>query len=162
MIENKTEFLTNHYIKNRKKFINRYGKILGDASEDVVHDAYERVLRYFDSFTGSETDFDNWFALILKNAFKDYCKFEKGFSTVDLDEFDFEGSKHSGYYNKWYSEIEKLIETKQEHHAEILRMYFKFQYTPRDISRITPNEYKNIHQVILRFKNELKALYEIK
>ena|SRR5690606_24505179 len=142
--------------------MNRYAKILGDNSEDVVHDAYERALKYFDSFTGDAADFENWFSLILKNAFKDYCKFEKGLSTVDLDEFDFQGAECSGIYDRMFVEVDKLIEKKPEHHAEILRMYFKFQYTAMDISKITPNTYKNVHQVITRFKDELRKLYGVK
>ena len=56
-------------------------------------------------------------------------------------------------------EIFELINTKSEVQIEILNMYFKQEFSAKDIAAITEHSYSKTHQIIQRFRNELKELY---
>lgn len=154
------EFVSDHYEKNRKRLLNRIKFAVGSdaAAEDVLHTAYERVLRYAESFNGE--NFDNWHSLIVRNAIRDHLAEENGYAPIDLDEFDFEGSTCSGYIDKINREILSLIDKKEPAIKEILLLHFKFGYAPVDISAITEYKYPRCHITIKRFRDELKELYQ--
>lgn len=153
------EFITTHYLKNKTRFMRRlYGATKEDAkSEDILHEAYERALRYWPKLEGQ--DFEKWFSMVLQNALRDYMREEKGRSYEELDEFDHQGADCEGWMNKVYEEVEALIDSKPSAHAEILRMHYKFGFSPMDISRITEYSYDKSHKVIYRFREQLRKRY---
>jgi DNA-directed RNA polymerase specialized sigma24 family protein len=57
-------------------------------------------------------------------------------------------------------EVFELIDTKSEAQKEVLNLYFHQEYSAIDISRITHINYSTAHQIIQRFRNELKELYK--
>lgn len=156
------EIVRDHYIKNRLKYIKQLHNVCGGifGAEDVLHDSYERVLKYYSSFNGE--DFDRWVSVIVKNALRDYLKAERGHTTITIDEFEYEGAVCLGYYGKVYDEVNAIINSKPTHQAEILRLHFQHDMSAIDISRIMDEKYKTIHQIISRFREEMKELYKDK
>jgi predicted DNA-binding protein YlxM (UPF0122 family) len=54
----------------------------------------------------------------------------------------------------------ELITTKSLMQQEILTLFFEQDYKPIDISRCTQHSYSKCHQIIRRFRQELKDLYQ--
>ena len=149
-----------HYILNRNKFVKRMYFRSGNSAmaEDIVQTAYERAIMY-----EAPTDlriFDAWFSTILNNCLRDAQAEEKGYSYRDEEaEETTEDISCPHYPSRVMAEIYELINTKSVGQIEILTLFFKQEYSAIDISRITTNSYAKTHQIIQRFRNELKELY---
>lgn len=147
------EMIEAHYTKNFKNLSKRYVRALGSvhASEDVVQEAYERALRYWESFQETE-EFDNWFALVLKNAFKDYLKREKG-EFVDLDSIPEEAIECSRTSER---DLKIMLEGMHPDHKDILTMYIFKGFYPREIEMLTEYSAAKINKVIHRFRKQME------
>lgn len=126
-------------------------------AEDVLHDAYERAIRYADSFKGD--NFDGWFNTIVNNARKEHLAAARG-QTVEFDEEEEDGTPCLYYNERIMDEVFRLIDTKNEIQREILSLHFKQEYLPIDISRVTDYNHSSCKQVIKRFRDELKQLFQ--
>jgi RNA polymerase sigma factor (sigma-70 family) len=153
--------IESHYVKNRDRIIKRVSFRIGNnfhGAEDIVQTAYERAIRYHRSFSGNL--FDNWFSTILNNCLREYQNAERGYVQQDENEEDVgEGSECPSYPRYIMREVFELINTKSDAQMEVLNLFFKQEYTAVDISRITSIPYGRAHQIIQRFRNELKELY---
>lgn len=157
----KSSQIEKHYLNNYNRLVKmvlfRAGSIW-DA-EDVVQSAYERSMRYYKVFP--EAEFDLWFGRLLNNVLRDHKSAERdwlrGFGQVE-DEDETHGSCPH-YPEAILREVFDLISTKSEIQIEVLSYYMKHELSAKDISEITDYPYKRTHQIIQRFKNELKELY---
>lgn len=149
-----------HYKENRQKLVKvmtwRAGTVEG--AEDIVQTAYERAIRYRRSYDGD--NFNKWFSTILNNCLREYKNEEKGYSTLETIEEESETIDCPHYDYQIMREIYELIDTKSEIQQEVLNLFFKQGYASIDIARITDYSYANCHQIIQRFRNELKMLYK--
>lgn len=152
------EQLEQHYKENRVKLLKRLTFRAGTEwdAEDILHDAYERAIKYASSFDGRE--FGPWFNTIINNALKEHKNASKGHH-IQFDEEEEEGTPCSQYSEQAIREIYQLIKTKAPVQQEILNLHLKQEYSAIDISRITDYTYSNCHQVIRRFREELKGKY---
>lgn len=155
------KFIEKHYNNNRDKLIKRMTFRTGSnfhAAEDIVQTAYERALRYVDSFDGDV--FDKWFSTIINNCLREFKNEEKGYAPIDEGaEEEAESMSCPHYSAQIMKEIIELIETKSDTQIEVLKPYILHEYTAIDIARISEIPYGTAHQVIQRFRNELKELY---
>ncbi len=153
--------ITQHYVKNKDRIIKRISFRIGNnfhGAEDIVQTAYERALRYHNSFNGGM--FDKWFSTILNNCLREYQNNERGYIQPDEDDEELvESIECSHYPSHIMREVFELIDTKSDVQMEVLNLYFRQEYTAIDISRITMINYSTAHQIIQRFRNELKELY---
>ena len=153
------EEVEKHYRENAarlaKKMSWRAGSIEG--GEDVIQEAYYRALKYIHGFRGE--DFGPWLNTIINNSLREYKNAEKGYSVVSEEEIEEESYECPSYYQHIMRDVLALIETKSDVQREVLGLYFKQQYNPKAISQITNVRYKACHQIIQRFRNELKELY---
>jgi len=148
-----------HFRDNRQRLVKRMSYRAGSpaAAEDIVQESYYRALKYHRSFDGK--NFDNWFSTILNNTLKEYKNSEKGYSAAEYEEDEGDGTPCQMYPSRVMVQIFELIETKSLVQIEVLMLYFHQEYTAKDISVITSHTYSQVHQIILRFRNELKDLY---
>jgi RNA polymerase sigma factor (sigma-70 family) len=148
-----------HYKDNYRKFVKRMTFRAGSEfdAEDIVQDAYERAIRYSNKAT--VLNFDKWFNMLLNNSLKDFKSNEKGFSSSVFDEDENEGTACDNYPSRIVIEINQLIETKSVAQIEVLNLWFKEEYSPVDISRITLHSHSSARQIIKRFRDELRGLY---
>ena len=153
------QLIEQHYKDNHNRFIKRMTFRAGTEwdAQDIVQDAYERALRYYKSFDG--TNFDKWFSTILNNSLKDFKSKEKGFATSEFDEEFDDGTPCLHYPSRMVVEITDLISTKSVVQMEILTLWMKDEYSAKDISMVTPHSHSNCKLVIKRFKDELRGLY---
>ena len=148
-----------HYIENYQKLAKRMGFRAGTQwdGEDVVQEAYARALKYHKSFNGD--NFDRWFSTVLNNTLKEHKNMMKGHTTVEYEEDEAEGTDCTLYPRRVMKEVFELIDTKSVVQMEVLKLFFEQEYTAKDISKITPYSYAMTHQIIQRFRNELRDLY---
>lgn len=148
-----------HYRENFNKLVKRMAFRVGEewGSQDVVHEAYARALRYIDSFDGR--DFNRWFTTILNNCLREHKNNEKGLTHQSFDEDDVDGTPCTHYPDRVIQEISDLIDTKSVAQIEVLSLHFKQGYSARDISKITEHQYNAVFKMIMRFRNELRDLY---
>lgn len=155
-----TSVVETHYRANH----NRLVKILTfragtpEDAEDVVQEAYARSLKYFKSFNGE--NFNRWFTSILNNCLRELKNVQKGHAADLFEEEEADGTQCPHYANEILKEIRAMIEKKNPDHRMILSMHFDHEYSAIDISRLTEFSYAKCHQVIQRFRNELKSIYK--
>lgn len=148
-----------HYVANRRKYLKTFTFRAGtpEAAEDIVQEAYERVLRYRHSCSPREAD--KWIRTVLNNCLRDFKNQEKGHVAEEFEEESAEGTTCPHYEEHVMKEVYELIDTKGPIHQEILHLFFRYEYNAADISRITDHSYSNCHKIIHRFRQELRELY---
>ncbi len=152
------DLIETHYRDNRFKLVKRMSFRAGDYAEDVVQEAYARAIKYFSSYK-PEYSLDAWFSRILNNALKEHKNSEKGFAAMSFEEEEQDGIPCNRFAEKVVKEIYELIDTKSVVSMEVLTYHFRFGYSGKEISEISDHSYSNCHQIINRFKQELKDLY---
>jgi RNA polymerase sigma-70 factor, ECF subfamily len=146
-----------HYVENRRKFVKRMTFKAGtpEDAEDVVQEAYTRAIKYQKSFDG--TNLDRWFSTILNNTLREFKNIQKGYAAIEYE--DEEEAVEYVYPNRIMSEVYEMINKRPLLQKEILTLFFHHEYSAKDISNLLPYSYAQIHQVIQRFRNELKEIY---
>jgi len=154
------EILEDHYRNQRHKYVKRMSWRAGDvfAAEDVVQEAYARAMKYYGSFTGDIEDFGRWYNTIANNCLREFKNAEKGYSPVEAEPEE-ESYDCIGQHKHRMRDLFRLIETKTPAHVEVLTLYFKQEYNAKSISEITQYSYAMCHQIIFRFRNELREIY---
>jgi RNA polymerase sigma factor (sigma-70 family) len=149
-----------HYRDNFQKLVKKWGFRTGSVQggEDVVQTAYERAIRYRGSCDPAR--FGQWFNMLLINAFRDYRALENGYSSLEDLEHEEEIAECSSFPEHILREIYELIDTKSVDQIQVLTMHFKYGYSALDISKQTDFSYAKCHQIIQRFRNEIKELYK--
>lgn len=153
------QVITDHYNANRNMLAKRFAWRAGtpEGGEDVVQEAYYRALKYAGSFNGDE--FGKWFNTILNNCLREHKNAEKGYSPVEVDAEE-EGYECPTYVRHVMKDVFDLISTKSVDQIEVLTLYFRQEYNAKAISEITEHSYAKTHQIIQRFREELKELYQ--
>lgn len=156
------ETIQKHYEANFNMLVKRYTFRAGTVwdAEDAVQDAYERAIKYFDSFNPEQSSFGAWFSRIVSNALKDQYAKTMGRNEVEFEEDFVDGVPCSRYEDKIVAEIAERIAVRKPHIAEILRLFFVKGYGAKDISRIVESNHVAVNQTIFRFRRELEALYK--
>lgn len=149
-----------HYIENRQKLVKRMLFRSGseEDAEDIVQEAYLRAILYHKSFNGDM--FDKWFSTILNNCLREQKNIQSGHSADQFIEEEADGTGCPHYSEHVMREVYELINTKSLVQQEVLNLFFQQEYSAVDISRITMYSYSQCHQIIQRFRNELKELYQ--
>lgn len=152
--------ITEHYVANRQKLVKRMSFRAGstEAAEDIIQEGYYRALKYYASFNGD--NLDRWIGVIINNALREHKNQEKGYTPVEYDELDMEGTPEINYPRHVMREVFELIDTKSPVQIEVLRLYFQQEYSAKDISELTEYTYAKCHQIIQRFREELRTLYK--
>lgn len=152
--------LEKHYEENFSKLVKKMSFRAGTqwAGEDVVQMAYERAIRYRHSCDPERIG--QWFNTILNNALRDYRNAENGYTSLDDVTEEAETADCPHYPERIMREIYELIGTKSDVQREVLLMHFKQDFSAIDVSRMTSYSYAQCHQIIQRFRNELKEIYK--
>jgi len=126
---------------------------MGADAEDVLQETYYRCIKYFPSYN-KDSDFDKWFNKILYNVIKDF-KADRGGLVVDIDPDYLEQciTPSEGDYGRL---IDKLKKGLGDSHQEVIDLYYKYGYKPREIKQVVELSLTNITTIISRFKKELE------
>lgn len=136
-----------------KKLSRRAGSI--ENAEDVVQSAFERAIRYMDSYDPSRS-FDLWFNRILVGCMADLKREEKlqGMSGTELEE-TLDGDKDEMYVRAVLDQAQDIINSMGKEDAEILTLYFPLNYTLLDVRRVTGKSLSECKYAIKRFNDKL-------
>jgi len=147
-----------HYRENKNRYMKRLTFRAGTEwdAEDILHDAYERALKYAPSFNGD--DFGAWFNTIVNNALRDHMNASKGYF-VSIDDIDEEAIPCPHYTDRVLEEVYEIIKSKPTVQREVLTLHIKQDYAAIDVSRITDYSYTNCRQIIHQFRKEMKQRY---
>ena len=148
-----------HFNEQRTKTLKRLGFQAGtpQAAEDILQESYYRALKYYNSYDGR--NFNHWFNRIVQSCFIDFKNEENGYIPEDPDAEE-EMINCPSYPSHIMGEVYELIDTKSAVQIEVLNMYFKYEYSAKDIAAITEHSYAQCHKIISRFREELKELYK--
>lgn len=147
-----------HYRKNHFNLVKRMSFRAGDAAEDVVQEAYARALKYYKSYD-PKFPFDVWLKRILNNCLKEQKNLEKGHIAISFEEEEQDGTVCNQFSEQMVAEIGDLIDTKSAVAKDVLHYHFNQGYTAKEVSELTEYTYSNCHQIIRRFREELREIY---
>jgi len=151
-----------HYLDNYRRrlkiLVNRAGSI--SNAEDVLQDAYERALRYRNSFDPDAQELDAWFNTIANNALRDFKQSERrmGMSVEYAEERD-EGVPLADWEEDMIEAVKKDIACKNVMVRQALYLYFFKQYKPREIAQILDMSNCYIRTSVKEFKQQVVAKY---
>lgn len=150
-----------HYREHSAKLIKRYTRPLGSeqASEDVVHEAYARALKYFDRWDQTQP-FEPWFAGLIKNAFRDQLSENRGITFEPIEDFDFTTIADTSRIDDLKEALRVEIAKEPEDRQIVLKLYFFGGYTGREISHVTPFTQGNIRKMIYQFRHKFLKDYK--
>lgn len=154
-------FIDTHYRENYKKSVNRMLGRVPDRSrhlaEEVVQEAYYRVIKYFDNYKPSKEGFEPWFNRILFNCANDCKSKERSRGVVDnnvnvehvLEEisFDIDTKIYLKNYLKGKSEIENTI----------LTLVFFKGLTTKEVSECIGKSDGAVRMILMRFRKDLRG-----
>lgn len=150
--------IESHYKDRYASLVKSMSFKLGNhhLAEDTVQEAYYRAMKYRNSCQPER--FDQWFTTVLRNCIRDTLREQEG-RPGPLEDDD-SGTECTSYPNKVMSEIVDLIQQMEGSQREVLELHFMREYKPIDISRVTDSSYAKTHQIIQRFRNDLKDRYK--
>lgn len=155
--------LEQHYLDNYRRNIGAMARATGSvhAAEDILHDAYEKVLTYGYAFDGGRP-FDYWFNTILRNCLRSWIRSERvqGMS-VEIED-DTLGGEECGM------ETAQLLKTLKEEieqmentlHKDVLTLHFVHEVRIVDIPILLEISLSNAKKVVSRFRAKITEKYK--
>jgi RNA polymerase sigma factor (sigma-70 family) len=143
-----------------KRFTNRAGSVWN--AEDVVSEGFARALTYADSYNPDKKELGAWINTIMNNSLKNFKHADRlmGMS-VEFDELKNEGIPLNAITNVCRKDIYKMIENEPvDNNVEILDLYFRNNYTPKDIQEVLDIPRGTVLSTITRFVRKVKDRYE--
>lgn len=156
------EVLEEFYKAERDNLLRRlsYGAGSPEAAEDVLQEAFLRALVYQATFDSTKKELGAWFSTILKNTLRDFKRAEWLFGMgEEFNEDLYDPQEMPINESELVKRIYELVDEKEDHHQEILLLYFDKHYSHIDIHNITGIKHATIRQVVGRFKAEVIKRY---
>ena len=147
--------LETHYRQHANLLFNKYGRATNSKQdgEDIVHNAYERALKYIYSFN-EELNFDAWMSTILTNSLRDFKGDLGGLvKTIDPDMLQAIYYPHTVDFEK---SVKKYTDRLNDQHKEVIRLHCDFGYNPKEINEVSPLSGGHIRTIISRFRLHMR------
>lgn len=157
--------LEQYYRENFDTLVKRLGRIQGGvmAAEDVVHNAFERAIKYYESFN-EESDFERWFSIILSNALKRHqndVRNQGVTKSIEESEDEIEPIIPDDIRPILKDEVKRLAQDKTGTRKEVLRLTFEFGYKPSEIVTIVEDvTYRQVTRYLADFRQEVMEIYK--
>jgi RNA polymerase sigma factor (sigma-70 family) len=131
-------------------------------AEDIVHEAYSKALRHFNTYDSTTWKFATWFGRILINCEKDFAKDCRTHGMNDeFDEENYEPVIEDHVRVQDVIGIHRLIDKQQKDTRNVLLLYYVYQYSLSEIDSVLPAYgYKKVDNIVKDFR--LKAMREKK
>lgn len=161
MIRNNT--IDEHYRRNYGQLVKRIVRRVPNQSsalaEEVVQEAYARALKYFPAFDEKVSSFENWFSKILKNSINDCRGAESGNSKEYDDNVEDIRQFKDEYKNITHILAEIIhVGSYSARDYNIIKMFFLFGFTSKDIAIYLGITHTNVRQVIFKFRNRMNEV----
>lgn len=156
-MEQRNKEIEEHYRENAENLIRfmafkHQGNIMD--GEDIVHDAYARAVRYYNTYNPRDSTFSKWFNKILANTERDFIRVSRKHGMAeDIDEIYLEPVPDVVEGVQDVEGLYKLISRQSSANCEILLLYYRYQYSLGDIAAlIKTSNYKQIDNIIKHFR----------
>lgn len=139
-----------HYRRNYKNYVirirARMQSLPADLAEDIVQQAYEKAIAYFNTFDPSKGIFDDWFNTILNNVANDIKKQELDKGVVR----DVKADDASIQYidNASSKAVLKGFNEEKKH---IIRLYIWEDFTYKEIGELVGCSHSKVRKTVSRF-----------
>ena len=159
MIEMIEKYYDEHYGSLVKRFTNRAGSVWN--AEDVVSEGFARAMTYADSYNPENKELGAWINTIMNNSLKNFKRDERMFGmTVEFDELKNEGIPMEDISGVCRRDIYSMIDAEPvDDNVEILKLYFRHNYTPKDIQEVLDKPRGTVLSTITRFVTKVKERY---
>lgn len=157
--------LETYYRANYDQLVKRMARACGSPmdGEDVVHDAFERALKYYESFIQGQ-DFERWFSVILSNCFKRHQSNARlGGASKPIEECieELEPIVPDDIRGITKEEVKALALSKSGQQREVLRLTLDFGYKPSEIVTLVKDvTLRQIEHHLYSFKKEVVERYK--
>ena len=152
--------IEDHFRRNSSRLVKNLSvkcKGLFNA-EDSVHNAYERALRYWDSYE-PDMGFDKWFEAVLRNAVSATMNeaIKMGGTTDQIEHY---ADETTARWSEKSEQIIDMIKDKQFNERNILMLKFVHMYSTRsEIPCLVPETEKQVRRIVEDFKAEVTARF---
>tara|TARA_R110000772_G_scaffold64122_2_gene143393 strand:- start:5271 stop:5768 length:498 start_codon:yes stop_codon:yes gene_type:complete len=149
-----------HYDILVKRFTNRAGSVWN--AEDVVSEGFVRALTYSDSYDPKKKELGAWINTIMNNSLKNFKQADRlmGMS-IEFNEVKNGGIPMGEIASVCRSDIYRMIQEESAgDKVEILNLYFRNNYTPKDIQEVLDIPRGTVLSTITRFVRKVKDRYE--
>lgn len=153
------KYFNEHYNTLVKRFTNRAGTTWN--AEDVVSEGFTRALTYADSYNPERKELGAWINTIMNNSLKNFKQADRlmGMS-VSFDELKNDGIPMGEIAGVCRRDIYNMIDNEPvDNNVEILQLYFKNNYTPKDIQEVLDIPRGTVLSTITRFITKVKERY---
>ena len=158
------EIIEDFYREHFDQYVLRITRQAGspENAEDIIQTAFERALRYQDSFNPDINDFQTWFNKIVKRAVLDVKREEVRMGMViesedAIKEEEVAFDPPDPEERQWIQD--EINSVTNINHRNILFLHFCRDYKPSEILKVVDESYHNINQVLKRFKQEIVQRY---
>ena len=156
------DILINHYKQNYKlKVATVLPRVVNKSlalAEEAVQEAYARAWEHRKVFDPGVKSFEKWFNGILNIVVMEQKREEKGKNDQELEDVEELTIPTELNEAKFIDTVMKEIDKFDEDKAEVLTLWFKYEYTPREIKEVVSMSPSNIRKVISRFRNDIRVI----
>lgn len=152
------------YKKYKQMMFYIANKILRDIylSEDVVHQAFIRIMNNLDKIEEVDSKKTKAFVVVIvENIAIDCYRKRKKENRVSFDEIEIYISDETEKDNLILSDIEEAILRIQTNYASVLRLKYAQGYSNKEISEILNISEENVRQRISRGKKKLQEILNV-
>lgn len=149
------------YISYKQTMFYVANKILRDEhlSEDVVHQAFIRILNNLDKIEGVDSKKTKAFVVVIvENIAIDFYRKRKNENRVSFDEVDIYIGDEREENDLVLSDIEEAILKIPVNYSSVLRLKYSQGYSNKEISEILNISEENVRQRISRGKKRLQEI----
>lgn len=151
-----------YYRANYDQLVKRLGRAVGSVmdGEDIVHDAFERALR----FRESGSNLERWFSVILSNCLKNHqARARLGGASKPIEECmeELDPVIPDDIRGITKDEIKILYKCKPEQQREMLRLTLEFGYKPSEVVTLMKDvTLRQVNNCVYAFKKEVVERYK--
>lgn len=163
-MESREELITQHYIENKDKMVERFRKLAGaNDAEDIIQEAFYRALRYKESFNPERHSVGRWVGRIAINCYYNILRERRGLPSLQpYEEFELlhDPPPKSSKEDAVDEVVQKMLDKRSGDALEVCELRFLLGYHPREIAMITNKNKHTIEGYLKQFRADTREYME--
>lgn len=152
-----------HFKANREKFTKRFSRYFSskERGEDVVSEAYTRMLTYWSTAPEDDTEFEKWTRTVVNNCGKNNHKEEMLHGATNHPEVEAEEIVQQAVPSIILKRVMSLIETKDKPIQIVLKLALIEGWKAKQIMEVVEYNKRAVEDIIYKFRVEVRDLYRV-